>query len=188
MEKMAVSNSVSDKNDETGHGYQNANLLTGNGVTLERSENLTLNGQGTTGKLLSQILTSNENVAIQMRQIEKGDIPMHSQILTSSNINSAKISNTQATMISQSLTPSKIDTAKFSQTASDYMMSQILTSQAAPLMMPHPILQQIQNFNMMYPNTGVVLQQQMSMATTVDLTEQDEIGKMKDDGIEESVR
>jgi microcystin-dependent protein len=84
---------------------------------LERSENLTLNGQGTTGKLLSQILTSNENVAIQMRQIEKGDIPMHSQILTSSNINSAKISNTQATMISQSLTPSKIDTAKLSQTA-----------------------------------------------------------------------
>jgi hypothetical protein len=47
-----------------------------------------------------------------------------------------------------------------SSSASDYMMSQILTSQAAPLMMPHPILQQIQNFNMMYPNTGVVLQQQ----------------------------
>jgi hypothetical protein len=41
---------------------------------------------------------------------------------------------------------------------------------------------------MMYPNTGVVLQQQTSMTTTVDLTEQDEIGKMKDDGIEESVR
>jgi hypothetical protein len=45
-------------------------------------------------------------------------------------------------------------------------------------MMPHPILQQIQNFNMMYPNTGVVLQQQTLMATTVDLTEQDEIVKL----------
>lgn len=187
MEKMAVSNSVSDKNDETGHGYQNANLLTGNDVTLERSENLTLNGQGTTGKLLSQILNSNGNVAIQMRQIEKRDIPMRSLIMTSSSLNSAKISNTQAT-ISQSLTPSKIDTAKLSQTASNYMMSQILTSQAATLMMPHPILQQIQSFNVMYPNTGVVLQQQTSMVPTVDLTEQDEIGKMKDDGIEESVR
>ncbi|CAG2225424.1 Protein strawberry notch homolog 2,Protein FORGETTER 1,Protein strawberry notch,Protein strawberry notch homolog 1 [Mytilus edulis] len=73
-----------------------------------------------------------------------------------------------------------------SQITNRAFQSPVMMSNGSPMIPVHPILQQIQTLNGLYQTNSLVVQQ-TPKPPTVDLTEQEEIGKMKDDGLEESV-
>ncbi|CAC5397982.1 Protein strawberry notch homolog 2,Protein strawberry notch homolog 1,Protein strawberry notch,Protein FORGETTER 1 [Mytilus coruscus] len=127
--------------------------------------------------VLSQILNSKEG-AVPL--VEKSNKQCENLILP--NViqmnQSMQMSTMPPVLASQMINLSQITNGAY--------QSPIMMSNGSPMIPVHPILQQIQTLNGMYPSNGLVAQQ-TSKPPTVDLTEQEEIGKMKDDGLEESV-
>lgn len=150
---------------------------TGNSLSMN---NGTDNSLGQHRSVLSQILNSKEGT---VPQVEQNNKTMLSQNLISPNVSQMNQSFQMSTMppvlASQMINLSQITNGAF--------QSPVMMSNGSPMIPVHPILQQIQTLNGLYQTNSLVVQQ-TPKPPTVDLTEQEEIGKMKDDGLEESVR
>lgn len=149
---------------------------TGNSL---RMNNGTDNSLGQHRSVLSQILNSKEGT---VPQVEQNNKTMLSQNLISPNVSqmnqSIQMSTMPPVLASQMINLSQITNGAY--------QSPVMMSNGSPMIPVHPILQQIQTLNGLYTTNSLVVQQ-TPKPPTVDLTEQEEIGKMKDDGLEESV-